>query len=617
MRNIVADVETDGFLDTLTVIHCLVLRDLDSDELLSCADQPGYPSIKAGLKVLAKAEKAYFHNGIRYDILAIQKLHPKFKIQGRVLDTFLTASMRWAHIKESDFKLFKQKRLPGNMIGRHSLEAWGHRLGMPKGDCTDFSVWTPEMQRYCERDTAVTKELALRIRKAGVSPESIEIEHELAAYLHCQETNGIPFDLAAAQDLQSTLAGKKLALEEKLVNLFPPWTISLGMFTPKKNNATRGYVKGVAIEKFKEMSFNPGSRDQIADRLQTLYGWVPTAFTANGKPVVDEDTLSGLTFDGVKDLQEYLMLSKRLGQLSEGKEGWLRGVTDTGYRGGQLTGLPHLHGRVLQNRAVTHRAAHLHPNLGQVPAVYSPYGPECRALFHVPAGWSMVGADASGLELRCLAHYMAEWDDGEYGNSVLQPKGSPDEVHLKNANILGIARDDGKTFVYALLYGAGDEKLGKIISPSSSAERQAILGKKARGKLLSGLPALKKLVEQVKAKADQDGWLLLPDGRRTYIRSQHGALNSLLQGAGAIICKRWIIDYNRELVRQLGPQGWDHDWAALLWIHDENELAVKPRLADAVGKLMVQCIRDLTAHFHWRIPLDGDYKVGRTWADVH
>lgn len=610
MRHVVFDIETNGLLPELTTIHSLVLRDLDSEAVVSCSNDPRWegPTIEKGLALLMLAEKVYGHNIIGFDLPAIQKLYPNFKLEGRYLDTLVTAGLRFAHIKDSDFQRFAKKQLPGDCIGSHSLKAWGYRLRVLKGDfgdTTDWSVWSPEMQQYCERDTLVTKELVFYLRKAGVSPEAVETEHELAAYLFQQEQNGWPFDTQKAQALAASLTTKKTALEQQLREMFPPWQQSLGMFVPKANNKKRGYVKGVPLERFRTVEFNPESGDHIANRLISLYGWKPQAYTANGKPQVDENALKGLEYPPVPVLREYLLVGKRLEQLLVGKQAWLRHVRKDG----------RIHGKVWQNGTITHRASHSNPNIAQVPKVGSPYGAECRELFTVPEGWVMVGADASSLEARCLGHYVAKYDGGKFGQTALAEK--PNDLHTANAGILGASRDSAKTWFYAFLYGAGDEKLGKILHPGKKPAAQKKLGKKNRKQFLSGLRALGLLVKAIQAKAKQTGYLNLIDGRRCYIRSEHAALNSLLQGTGSVICKRWIVEFNRRLVAQFGPQGWDGRWAALGWIHDEVQLAVRKEDAEAVAAVLVESIRAMAEHFNFRLPLEGEAKFGANWKETH
>lgn len=627
MKRVVFDIETNGLLDEVTRLHCLVLRDLDSDALVSCTNSaPGFRSIEEGLSLLSEAERVYGHNNIRFDLKVISKLYPSFVPKGEVRDTYVMCMMRYAHIKDSDFARANKGTLPKKLIGRHTLEAWGYRLGVAKVgvEIEDWSQWTPLMQARCESDTAVTKTLIHRLRASGVSPESIETEHELAYYLYQQERNGWPFDVEKATALQASLAAKRQAAEQELRDEFGSWQVSLGMFTPKVNSKKFGYIKDVPVERFKTIDFNPSSRDHIANRMQKLYGWKPEVFTDGGKPKVDANALKGLNYPPVVKIREYLLLDDFLSALAEGKQALLKNFTDQGAEGGKLTGLNHIHGGVIQTGTVTHRASHIKPPLTQVPKVGKPFGAESRALLHVPKGWVQIGADASGLELRCLAHYLAKYDDGAYGRALLEG-----DVHsiTQKALIEWVGegkkgRDLAKTWMYAFLYGAGDEKLGKILAPGKSQKEQERIGAHSRKMFLKNLAALDYLLRDVKKKHNKQGYLISLDGRRVYTRSEHSALNSLLQCAGSLICRRWMVVYNRALMDLFDTPpggGWQHPWAALGWFHDENQLAVwdDPLCIDATKIVLVDSIRSMTSHFNFRCPLDGEAKVGRNWMETH
>lgn len=590
----------------------------------------GYRPIEEGLAIMAEAERVYGHNFLTFDSPALRKVYPDFRFKGQVRDTYLIAQMRWVHIKGQDYDNAKKGKFPAKLAGLHTLEAWGHRLGHPKIEYTDwckqngitepFKVWRPEMQTYCEGDTDTGKRLVQEIRNAAVSPESIEIEHELAEYLHHQMENGWPFDEAKAQALIATLAEKRHIAEQKLIALFGSRIVSCGEHTPLVGNKTKGIVKGAPYTKIKMVEFNPGSRPMLADRLQKDYGWKPTAYTDAGNPEMDEDTLKSIAhFPGVTDVIEYLTVDKRLGMISEGKQAWMGHSTTERPNGGKLTGMPHIHPRIKQNHAVTHRAAASSPPVHGTPKITSLYGPECRELWRVPEGWDEVGADASGLELRCLAHYMGRYDGGEYGRILLA--GNAHKV-TQQALIEYVGEgkkgyDDSKTFTYAYLYGGGDEKIGSIVAPLASAEKQAKIGKALKSAFLKKLPALKYLLDDLKVKVKKDGWIAMPDGRRSYVRHQHAMLNTLLQGAGAIICKRWITFFNRKFIAEFGPQGWRGEWAALGWSHDEVQLAVRPILVPRACDLLVTSIREVGEHFKWRCPLDGEAKRGKNWAECH
>lgn len=627
MKRIAFDVETDDLLDKLTTIHSLVLRDLDSEALISCADQDGYTPIETGLRILEEAELIVAHNGIRFDVPAIKKLFPNWQAQGVFRDTLVLARYLWAHVEEGDWARFRAGRMRREHVGLHNLEAWGFRLGVLKGDYGKqeeaWKVWTPEMQRYCENDTLVGKTLFLRCEQEIVTQGAeypAELEHDLAWYLAQMERNGVPFDMNKAIALYATLADRKEALRKELVAEFGCWLARDGKpFTPKRPNKNKGIYAGATYSKLKVVEFNPGSRDHISSQMIKRYGWEPQEFTDGGKPKVDDVTLEGLGhIPAAAKVIEFLMIQKRLGALSEGdpEKAWMKVATNSGPEGGLLTGCYHIHGSINQNGAVTHRATHSYPNLAQVPKVGSPFGQECRDLFYAPEGWVMLGADAAGLELRCLAHYMARYDDGAYGRLILEG-----DVHAANRDALGLegkeGRDKSKTFIYAWLYGAGDWKIGHILDPLASDDEKKLIGKRFKARFLKGTPALKLLAEAVKERANDPRYVNMPDGRRSYIRHVHAALNTLLQGAGAIICKAWIVEFNKRMTARFGPQGWNGKWVALLWIHDEIECAVRPEIAEEAQQIAIDSIRHITEHFSWRLPLDGEARLGKTWADVH
>lgn len=642
MKRVLFDIEANDLLDDVTTAHCLVLTDVDTGDVVSCTDSaPGFTPMREGLRILSEAEAIYGHNIIGYDLPVLQKLYPDFRWQGTVFDTLVMCRLLFAHIKDTDYLRARRNQLPGRLIGSHSIEAWGYRLKVKKDDYTGWceengiedpwAEWRPEMQSYCEQDVQANVALLryLRTRKPPKNP--VSLEHDLAWYLTQQERNGWPLNFEAAVRLQAELAQRRQILEQDMIDHFGSWVEprlhkgEVVEFTPKRNNSRYGYVQGAPACKLQIVEFNPGSRNHISGRLQSVYGWEPKEFTPSGDPKVDESTLKGLDVPIAEQMVEYFTIQKRLGQLAEGKHAWLVHMTDDRIQGGRMTGVPHIH-HSASNVTITHRHRHSHPNLAQVPANRAPYGEACRSLFTVPPGWKMVGADASGLELRCLAHYMAKWDKGAYGKIILEG-----DVHTANQEALlsavdGVTRDHAKTFIYAYLYGAGDRKLGSILLPTASEEEQRALGKKLRAAFEQQIPALGYLVDGVKSrvkkytKAKKAPWIPGLDGRRVYVRHEHAALNTLLQSAGAIICKAWIREFDRRLCERFDTEpggGWDHEWAALGWIHDEVQLAVRPDVAQEVGETVVDSIRHIEKVFDLRLPLDGEFSVGSNWSETH
>jgi DNA polymerase I-like protein with 3'-5' exonuclease and polymerase domains len=659
----ISDTETNGFLEAVTTIHCAVLVNIDTQEARGFRPN----EIDEYLAELEKADEVWFHNGIKFDEQVIYKLYPHTRESLKHIkfyDTMVLGRLIWPDIKATDFIRARQWReysefeaeqaerivnnlepyqwrkpvpppFPAKMIGSHSLAAWGYRLGEHKGDFDggDWQTFTEEMFDYMMQDGAVTLLLHSKLMAHQPSEQSLTLEHRIARLCFQIETNGFPFNVAAAAELLGRLVDEREELRVSLLNLFPNWKVRLPDFYPKRSNRTLGYVVGVPVERWKEFEFNPASRDHIADRLTDKYGWKPSAFTDNGKAIVDDDVLSNLPFPEAKVLARFFLLEKRIGQLSEGNQAWLKVA-----REGKI------HARYTPNGTVTGRSTHSHPNISQVPRVSSEFGRECRALFHVPTGWVQLGADQAGLELRCLASDLSlAGDGGNYARIVTQG-----DVHTTNQHAAGLPdRDKAKTFIYAFLYGAGDEKIGSIAGKGRGA------GRTLKAAFLEKTPGLKGLIEQVrgkpagyvnpktgqrqeKATGAARGWIRGIDFRKIPIRSEHSALNMRLQNAGAVICKQWGADCDDELKAAGLKHGWDGDYVFLSWSHDEYQLAFRddPALyqvhytVDAKGK-QVQHVEGIAADiirstgrnagkpFNFQCPLDVDVKQGLNWAECH
>jgi len=394
-----------------------------------------------------------------------------------------------------------------NRDGGHSLRAWGERLGFSKGDHTDWSCLSPEMEKYCVRDVEVTEKLYQHLLKEldGFEIDSIKLEHEVQRITARQVRIGWLLDLKYAHQLLALLKEKKYELEDKVQDTFRPLPTFIKEVTPRcKKDHTLSAVGlkflgeqwGDVCGPFSRVDFpefNLGSRQQIGRYLQH-FGWKPTKFTEKGHAIVDESVLSNITdIPEAQLIAEYLMVQKRVAQIKS----WIDAADDDG----------RVHGRVNTNGAVTGRMTHSEPNLAQVPASRAPYGKECRSCWTVPEGYSLVGFDASGLELRMLAHYMG---DKEYTNEILHG-----DIHTANQRLAGLeSRDQAKTFIYAFLYGAGDAKLGTIVGGNART------GSALRARFLNGLPTLRDLTERVAAKA-KGGYLKGLDGRQLQVRSAH------------------------------------------------------------------------------------------------
>lgn len=565
----VFDLESNGLYNDVSTVHCIVLKDIDSNKIIQV-------DVKEALKLLSEAELIIGHNIIKYDIPVLKKLYG-FKTKAKVFDTLVATRLIWSDLTDSDMKRVHTINYPRSLVNRHSLKAWGIRLGNYKQQIdTDWSVFTQEMLEYCIQDVEVTHTLYQKILGQKIFSESLDLEHAVAQIISRQEIYGVLFDKEKATKLYAELSSERDTIKQEMEETFKPITIK------RVSEKTGKPLKDKVVE------FNPSSRRQIADRLKTKYNWKPVVFTNDGLPKVDDTVLNSLDFPEAKLLARYFLLEKRIGMLAEGKQAYLK-----------LETKGRLHGTVNTNNAVTGRATHMHPNLGQVPAVSVPYGKQFRELFTVPKNKSLVGCDVSGLELRLLGHYIAKFDNGSYADVVVNG-----DIHTENQKLAGLdTRDQSKRFLYAWLYGAGVSKIAEVTGKSNKEAAQV------KKRFLNRLPALSKLIKQVQLSAER-GYLVGLDKRHIKIRNSFSALNSLLQGAGAVVCKQWLIEFDKAIKDFKDVQ-------QVLWVHDEIQIECPKDKADEIGKLAVECIERTGKHFNLRVPLTGAYKSHTNWSGTH
>ena len=603
----VFDVETNGIKDfrnltDLHTIHCLVVRWQGGDVKVYTDYE-----ITTGLKLLAIQDVIVGHNAISFDIPAIKKLYPWFKVEGCLRDSMVMSRLAWSDQRSRDFC---NRTLPKNLIGSHSLKAWGYRLGQHKGEYDGgWDELNDEMIEYCKQDTLVTLSLYEAADKKLKNIEAVTLEHDFHSIICEQERVGFCFNTTKAAELYSVLAGKRAELKDQLSKSYPPqiermktpeyWVaidsvLGDSRYKTKSEAKSAGHkviVKGPL--RTKTVPFNPDSRLQISHFLINKHGWKPQVYTPSGQPQVDEGILKSLDIPEAGLIAEYLMLSKRIGQIAEGKEAWLRVEKDG-----------RIHGRVNANGTVTGRCTHSRPNLSATPAVTAEYGRECRSLFIAPPGRVLVGVDLSGLELRCLAHYMAKYDNGAYSKLITQG-----DIHTANQEAAGLAtRDDAKTLIYCLIYGGGPQKVGSIVNGGIRE------GRNLTNRFLDRMPALRTLRHQVMRVAKVRKHLFGLDGRPIPIRSTHSSLNALLQSCGSIVTKKATTfmhqnfkntSYACRTIKQVAH------------IHDEIQFECDEAISDDVGFAAIRSIRDSGEFFNLRCPLDGQYKVGKSWAETH
>lgn len=713
------DIETNGLLKEVDRFHCGVIINADTN----VTERYGLPPMsnldgdfKAYVKRIEEIAATphgtlVFHNGIGYDHPVLDKLKrnllgsrlnvPKHK----VLDTLVLGRLMYPNIKFSDIPAVKRGALPPFMMGRQSLEAWGYRLGIMKGEFKDdfkedlkskgikyeagmeWREGSQAMLDYNVQDVVVTLALLKKFLEdpfyfKGGQPDfdsvlALRLEHQAAWTCAKMERNGFPMNSDIVTDLYQELSVRRSELKDVLVSTFGSWYAAKGgkesfkhprtgaplakyhrviypkvgaVYKKPANKAqrlglepckkdSRDTMEGAPFTPVTFIEFNPASGDHLA-KVLIERGWEPIDFTPTGKPVVDDEALEGVRLPDPEDqkclelVREYLLIQKRIGQVAEGPQAWLKRVEEDG----------RIHGSINPCGAVTGRATHSHPNMAQVPANDKPYGAQCRSSFGAAWNkkdgksdpWVQVGVDASGLELRCLGNRVEPFDGGAYAETVVNG-----DIHWTNAINAGLApnvkrdkhnsaheswRNNAKTFIYAFLYGAGGAKIGQIVG--GGKKEGAALTKK----FMDGTPAIKSLREAIEKSLVAESkwvdgenvvkwkrrWLKGLDGRRIHVRSPHSAANALLQGDGAVICKYWMVETERMLEEAGYVNGWEGDFAFMAWIHDELQIACRTQeIADDVIRIAQLAMRTVGEKLNVKVVLDTEGKCGPTWKECH
>lgn len=555
---LVFDIETDG-LDA-SRIWLMVGKEVGKSGFIIVKDKETF------LRLAPKVTQWIGHNSIDYDSYIIEKLWG-YKIPvSKQTDTLVLS------------------RLCDPVMDGHSLDAWGKRLGFPKIEFSDWSAYSDEMKTYCKQDVTITEQVLLHLRREmkGFSDKSIRLEHSMQYIVSEQKRNGFLLDKDVAMQIYTGAKAEADRIEQAVLEFFPP--IVTERYSEKTGKRLKDHVE----------EFNLGSPAQVVKRLNEI-GWKPYVKTKSGNSwkICQEnlDTIPDTAPPPVRDLKKWKILETRWKTAKD----WLERMDVEG----------RVHGQVILPGAVTHRAAHQGPNMANIPSISDERGLsglfayECRQAWTVPRGYRLCGTDASGIQLRVLAHYM---NDPTYTKTLLEG-----DIHTFNKEALGEFckdRPTAKTFIYAWLLGAGVAKVAQILGCTYQQAEWSMEN------FLRSIPALKELKRKA-AMAAQRGYLVGLDGRRLGIESEHKSLSVYLQGGETVIMRLSnVLWYNQAKKDKL-------DFRQVAWVHDEWQTEVLEQHAEIIGQMQVQSIRDAGLAFNLNCPLDGEYKIGGNWAETH
>lgn len=412
-------------------------------------------------------------------------------------------------------------------------------------------------------------------------------------------------------------------------------------------------TEGALFCPIKRVDFNPGSRMNVIDRLIQIHNWQPAEFTETGQPSVNDAVLTALKgrVPEAAGLAEVFFYKKLLGALQEGPESWMRNYAEDGA----------IHGNLNTGGTVSGRCAHNSPNLGNVVAVmtrktktadgdkekdlllpngeYQPqcfnadgslkkeapllgrqgeYGFEVRSLFYTPheilgEEWIQIGADLKNVEGRTQGAQLAPYDDSALVNYLL----GGGDIHTRNMQLCGI-NDRGliKRVYFAFAYGAGDYKLGITADDKLNYTQAVRRGRELRDLLVEKIPGMKHAQDHVKAQAGQ-GFLIGIDGRKLQCRSPHSAFNLQCQSDAGLLAKKWWLLTEERLLEAGGTHGWEGDFAMMLFVHDELQIAIKKFFVEEACNIIEKAAVEAGEFFNYPIRIEADSKIGHTWAACH
>lgn len=625
---VICDIEADGLEDTVSKIWCVVCKDIDSGQVSCFTDYDSdYPSLHTLRTEYAPHVTRWIgHNFIDYDSWVLQHFGNVSIPADSIYDTLVVS------------------RLAGYARpGGHSLEAWGHFLGSPKGTFNDWSKYSKEMMAYCQQDVEVNHKIyqyLLEKVSREEFKEAIAIEHYIAALCSQMRRDGFKFNARRAERILSTTTGALDEIDRALLHL-PPKARFVRTYNPKltkhgtisRTSVPRGWKDLTSLSPDSPFSviewdpFNPGSPRQVVERLNDA-GWKPVDKTKGHIEALKErkkdkarldhyrqygwkvnetnlSTLPDSADPGIKGLVKRLLLEGRRRTLQE----WLDNYNvQTG----------RVHPSFMHIGTWTGRMSHQNPNLGNVAAPKSikyrtpelsklaiVYGGAMRSLWGVPTDSYLVGTDAEGIQLRIFAHYI---NDPKFVEALVNGKSKDGtDPHSLNAKILGCTRDTAKTFIYAFLLGAGDQKIAEILGVSKAD------GAAAKQRFIAAYPGLKRLKEDTIPGDAERGYFEGFDGRLVLCDNEHLMLAGYLQNGEACIMKHANRLWRERATEERIP------FKQVNFVHDEwqTEVAGSLAVAERLAAIQRDSIKEVAQRFKLHCPFAGSSKIGKNWYETH
>jgi DNA polymerase-1 len=616
------DIEADGLLEDATRIWCVCVTNVVTKEEKEFTDAKDFQLWLQPESILVG------HNFIAYDLVMLNRFWGTRISPSRVVDTFVLSQLYNPSYR-----------------GGHSLEAWGERLRYAKSSHEDFSCYSEQMLKYCRRDTRLAALLFLRLtermRSVGFTERGAEIEHKAWNIIqNKQRRNGFPFNYKAAMELYADLRSREEKLKNEIYKLWPPRLDIVKQFARgrvKSGTLSKGYLRhqaqyprlewtgvGSSYVAYDWVTFDLGSPQQRIEKLLEL-GWEPTQWNYSKKtkqrtgPKVDVDAINDFAeINGtpeLKSLAQWLVVNNRANNINT----WLEAYN-------HKTGA--IHGRLWLNSTLRYR--HTDPNSANIPAVKmekdaagvehvlrgepGTWAYECRDLFTCgnPDEFSLVGIDGTGIQNRCLVHHLIK-TVGEEAVSAFKDLALSGDIHKHNISVLGLAnKAAAKKFYYTLMMGGQGARLAAD-QAQFGTKMTAAEGKALRDKMIDSIPGFFDLIDRLQDDLERTGRITLCDGTPILVSSPHMVIPYLLQGDESRLMKQSLIYVDEEVRRHRLSE----HVLKVADIHDEWQWKVRNEYVQKFIDLALPCFPRAGDSFDYRIPITGDAKVGKTWAETH